>query len=358
MAPQSTRETADRVIADVGGAFATGLAYIGDRLGLFRALAGRERSSSVQLAGLLGLDERYVREWLKAMVSSGYVESDGDDYFMTDSQKAVLADESSPAFAAGAFQFALPSLALTSRLVECFREGGGIPYRDLGPEIAEAIDRMHRPWFEHFLTQSWLPAVPGLGDRLKAGIRVLDVGCGLGRSTLAMARAWPRSRVTGIDPDPGSIERARRLASGSGVEVSFEETSLERLDTPGSFDFVVAIDCIHDMAEPAAALGQIRGLMSDAGVLFWSEPTGSRDPMENRAPVEKMRAGLSPYHCLTVSLAEGGRALGTIIGESGARELARAAGFDNFERLTIESRMQQFFLLRKFQGQSPAFATD
>lgn len=345
---ESTRLVVDRVVADVGGAFTSGLAYIGDRLGLFRELGERAGAcSSTVLAERLGLNERYVREWLRAMVSAGYVEAGQSGYFMTPAQKAVLADEGSPVFALGAFQFALPSLGLTSRLLDCFRAGGGIAFSDLGAEIGEAIDRMHRPWFEHHLTQRWLASVPGMNEGLRAGGRVLDVGCGLGRSTIAMARAWPRSEILGVDPDPASITRARKLESEAGTGARFEEAALEALPDSESFDLIVAIDCIHDMADPVGALGHVRRLLSESGVFFWSEPTGSEDPAANRGPVEKMRAGLSPYHCLTVSLAEGGQGLGTIIGETGARRLAGEAGFTNFRKLPIESRMQQFFLLKK-----------
>lgn len=340
-------EIVDRVIADVGGAFATGLAYIGDRLGLFRELAALGSCSSPQLAQRVRLDERYVREWLKAMVSAGYLEAEGDQYFMTTEQEQVLANEASPVFAAGAFQFALPSLTLTTLLMDCFRDGGGISYEALGPEIPKAIDRMHRPWFEHQLCQKWLAGVPGLVERLNRGMRVLDVGCGLGRSTVALKRAWPASEVTGLDPDRASLDEARALAARAQVEVRFREARLSDLSMADAFDLILAIDCIHDMADPVSELAELRRLLSADGILFWSEPTGSSSPMENRSPVEKMRSCLSPYHCLTVSLAEGGLGLGTIIGEDGARRLAVQAGFDNFERVAIESRMQQFFVLKK-----------
>ena len=347
MTDHGGREIVDRVVADVGGAFSAGLGYIGDRLGLFRVLASKGDCSSTELAADLGLDERYVREWLKAMVSSGYIEAGGERYFMTPAQVAVLAEETSPVFAAGAFQFALPSLNLTPRLLECFRHGGGIPYGDLGPEIPEAIDRMHRPWFEHQLTQAWLPSVPGLGARLVSGIRVLDLGCGLGRSTVAIKRAWPDSDVVGVDPDGASIALATRLGAESGLDVQFIEARLGDLSENEPFDLIVAIDCIHDMADPVGELGEVRRMLSAEGILFWSEPAGSRNPMENRAPVEKMRANLSPYHCLTVSLAEEGQALGTIVGEDGARELSAQAGFRDFAVVPVDNRMQQFFVLRK-----------
>lgn len=345
-----TRTIVQSVIADVGGAFATGLGYIGDRLGLFKLLAEHGPASSHALASRAGLDERYLREWLKAMVSAGYVEHNpGDDaYSMTAEQRAVLADEKSAVFAAGAFQFALPSLLQTERLIESFRHGGGISYAELGEEIAEAIDRMHRPWFDHQLTSQWLPAVPILDDRLQSGIGVLDVGCGLGRSSVAVGRQYPRSRVVGIDPHKESIDRARKLADeNQTANVRFRAVPLEDVPPVDQFDLILAIDCIHDMTDPLGALQHIRRLLTSDGVLFWSEPTGSHEPRENRNPIGKMRSTLSPYHCLTVSLAVGGAGLGTIIGEAGARSLAEQAGFRQFERLDIENAMQQFFALKE-----------
>ena len=336
------------VIADVGGAFAAGLGYIGDRLGLFKIVAANGPASSEAIATQAGLNERYVREWLKAMVSAGYVEHDSADdlYSMTEEQRSVLADEGSPVFGAGAFQFALPSLLQTEALIEVFRNGGGISYAELGEEIPEAIDRMHRPWFDHQLTSLWLGAAGNLQERLETGIRVLDVGCGLGRSTVALAHAYPLSKIVGIDPHRKSIARARDLAVERKLSnVEFRVVRLEDMPRGDRFDLVLAIDCIHDMPDPAGELQNIRKLLNENGILFWSEPTGSHEPMANRDPVGKMRANLSPYHCLTVSLATGGAGLGTIIGETGARTLASEAGFKHFEKLDIASAMQQFFMV-------------
>jgi hypothetical protein len=298
-----------RVLADAGGAFTVALAYIGDRLGLFRAL-GAGAATAGELASRTRLHERYVLEWLKAMVAAEYAEFDGERFRMTPEQAAVLADESTPVFLGGAMQFAVPSIRHVPRILEAFRTGGGVSFAELGPEVAEAIDRLHKPWFDHLLVKEWLPGVPGLVARLEGGIAVLDVGCGLGRSTRAVASAFPRSRVTGLDPDEFSITRAREEARGlANAEFVREWPAAAR------YDAALAIDCVHDMADPVGAL-------------------------------RKIRAALSPLHCLTVSLAEGGAGLGTIIGEAGARTLAEAAGFASFERLAIKSRVQQFFLLK------------
>jgi SAM-dependent methyltransferase len=378
---------AERVVDDVGGALTVGLAYIGLQLGLFSALAASGRTSSVALAQRIGLAERYVREWLKAMVASRYVEHDpeGGAYFMTPEQVAALVDEGARTFAAGAFQLALPSLLLTPRLLEVFQTGGGIPFGELPAEIPAAIARMHRPWFDHLLVKEWLAGAPDLIEALGGGISVLDVGCGAGRSTVAMAKAFPASRFRGIDPHEPSIAEARALASGAGLaNLEFSARSIESLagafeslagafeslagafeslagaceslpggsgrGRPALFDLVVAIDCVHDMPAPVSGLRAMGAVLSPQGSLFWSEPTGSREPLENRNPQGKLRSNLSPFHCLTVSLAAGGAGLGTIIGEAGARELAAQAGFVTFEKLPIDSPAQQFFRLRDFRG--------
>jgi SAM-dependent methyltransferase len=355
----SEKPIAERVVDDVGGAFTVGLAYIGSKLGLFSTLGALGRSPSGELARRTGLQDRYVREWLNAMVASQYVEFDSEArlYFMTAEQTAALVDDASRTFVGGAFQLALPSLLLTPRLIDAFRQGGGIPFEDLPTEIPEAIDRMHRPWFDHLLVQEWLPGVPGLVDQLERGISVLDVGCGLGRSSLALGRAFPRSTILGIDPHQPSIDQARTRARQAGVgNVRFDARTIEGGDpnapndpndpTLGRFDLIVAIDCVHDMVDPVGSLRAMGRLLSAGGRVFWSEPTGSHDPLENRNPQGKLRANLSPFHCLTVSLGAGGAGLGTIIGEAGARALAAQAGFGVFEKLAIESPTQQFFSLR------------
>jgi len=347
-APPPDKSLAERVADDLGGAFAVGLAYLGDKLGLFVALAAGGPVTSEELAQRTGLHERYVREWLNAMVASRYVDRqpEADTYAMTAEQRAVLADEGGRLFMAGAFPFALESLLLAPRLASSFQDGGGISFAELPAAIPAAIDRMHRPWFQHLLVQEWIAGVPGLTERLTGGIRVLDVGCGLGRSTIALARAFPQSAFVGLDPHAPSIHQARHLAAEAGVtNATFVPTSVEALDPEADrFELIVAIDCVHDMVEPVGALRAMRALLVAGGQVFWSEPTGSREPLENRNPQGRLRASLSPFHCLTVSLAAGGAALGTIIGEAGARELAAQAGFARFDKLGIPHPAQQFFL--------------
>ncbi|MCH7914208.1 MAG: methyltransferase domain-containing protein [Deltaproteobacteria bacterium] len=267
---------------------------------------------------------------------------------MTAEQAFVLANEDSFSFVGGAFQLTIPSIVQVHRVMEAFRKGGGLSYEELGSEIAEGIDRVHRPAFKYLLAKEWLPGVPGLKERLDQGISVLDVGCGLGRASVVIGSAFPRSVILGLDPNAYSIERARSLAEESGAgNVEFLCGTMEQLPKDRNYDLILAFDCIHDMADPVGTLKGIRETLTKDGIFFWVEPTGSHDPIENRNPIGKMRATLSPFLCLTVSLADGGAGLGTIIGEAGARKLAEEAGFSGFEKLPIENPMQQFFSLRR-----------
>src|SRR3569623_436474 len=352
--PADTRTLVERVADDVGGAFTVALAAHGPT----SSAALTTSAGSLAGAGSRGLNERYVREWLNGMVAARYAEHDPATatYWLTDEQRSVLVDARARTFGAGAFGMVIPSLALAPRLLDAFRDGGGIPFAELPPEIPEALDRMHRPWFDHMLVQEWLPAAPGLVAALHHGIAVLDVGCGRGRSTLAMARAFPQSTMLGIDPHQPSIEAAHDAAREAGLGNARVATcAIEARAAgqgpgdapPGPFDLIVAIDCVHDMVDPVGGLRAMGELLAPGGAVFWSAPTGSRNPLENRNPSGKLRANLSPFHCLTVARGGRGAGLGTIIGEDGARELATAARFGSFTRLPHENPTQQIFLLRR-----------
>lgn len=346
---QKAEELAFKVINDHGGAFLMALGYIGDQLGLFKALEASGAASSAELAAETGLNERYVREWLKAMVAAEYLDFDErtSRYVMTAAQAAVLSDEESPLFAGGAFKLTMPTLYNVPRIADSFRNGGGIPYAEIGPDVPCAIEQVFRPGYLHFLVADWLAKVPGLTERLEKGARVVDVGCGRGQSTVAMARAYPHSRFVGVDYHPESIEAARGLAIRQGLtNVQFIAAPAEQALAPGSCELVCAFDCIHDMVDPVASLEAIREALVADGVFVWGEPNATHEPHQNRNPIGRLFHAISPLHCLTVSLAHGGAGLGTVIGEAGARELARQAGFASFERLPTQHPFNQFFACR------------
>ncbi len=351
MDEKKINELAFRVVGDMGGAFTMALGYIGDRLGLFKALAEAGSLTSAELADKTGLDERYVREWARAMVAAEYIDylAETDRYVMTGEQAFVLATENSPAFVGGAFHFTTPSILNVPKLMEAFRNGGGVSYSEIGEEIPEAIERFFGPGYINFLARDWLGVVPGLTAKLEQGAHVADIGCGRGQSTVAMAKAFPKSQIIGIDYDAKSIERARQLAAENGVEnVEFLRAPAAEVAAQNQkFDLICSFDCIHDMVDPQGALKAIREALADDGVYMWSEPNASDNPLENRNPVGKSFSSISPLHCLTVSLAHEGEGLGTVIGEKGARELAKEAGFSSFEKLPIENPFNQFFALQR-----------
>lgn len=326
------------------------LAYVGDQLGIYKAMRSAGPMTSEELATKTGLNERYVREWLKAMVTAEYLDYDSAtrQFEMTDEQAFVLADENSPMFCGGAIQFTTPSLYNTPKIMEAFRNGGGVSYDKLGDEIPCAIERFFRPGYVNFLASQWIPAVDGLTEKLQKGARVADLGCGRGQSTVNMAKAFPQSLFVGVDYHSGSIEAARELAKREGVDnVAFVQGSAETAPNGTPYDLVTTFDCIHDMADPAAAIRRIREVLAEDGVWLWSEPNASHEPNENRNPIGRVFQSVSPMHCMTVSLAHGGAGLGTVIGEKGARELAEQGGFARFERLPIDHPLNQFFAVRK-----------
>ena len=343
-------QLAIRVVGDVGGANIVALASIGDKLGLFRTLGEMRSATSQELAERAGLNERYVREWLRAMVASEYLDYDpaAERYVMTPEQAMVLADESSPLFCGGAIQFTPPTIAQLPRIVDAFRRGGGVPYHEMDAEVPCAIERLFRPGYVNFLVNEWLPAIPGLVERLRSGIDVLDIGCGRGQSTIVMAKAFPQSRFTGVDYHRESIAAANQLAADEGASnVVFRNQPIESLHNGSQYQLVCSFDCIHDMVDPDGALAAIRAAMAENAVWLWSEPNASHAADENRNPIGRMFHSVSPLHCMTISLAYGGAGLGTVIGEKGARELAKRAGFSSFERAPIQNPFNQFFVVRK-----------
>ncbi len=349
MNDQKVQEMAFRVVGDMGGAFVMALGYIGDRLGLFKAMAGAGPLTSAELAAKTKLNERYVREWLRAMVAAEYVDYDPsiDKYVMTDEQAFVLANEDSPMFVGGGFHFTTPSIWNVPRIMEAFRNGGGISYSEIGEEIPVAIERFFGPGYRNFLAKEWLAAVPGLTAKLEKRATIGDIGCGCGQSTVAMAKAFPKSKVLGIDYHAPSIERARKLAAANGLtNIEFVQGPAEQIPRDRKYDLVCSFDCIHDMVNPRATLRAIREVLGPDGVYVWSEPNASAHAHENRNPVGRTFHAISPLHCMTVSLAHNGEGLGTVIGEQGARALAKEAGFARFEKLPIQNPFNQFFALR------------
>jgi 2-polyprenyl-3-methyl-5-hydroxy-6-metoxy-1,4-benzoquinol methylase len=346
-----TRELARQVGVDFGATLTVALAYIGDRLGIFRAIAENGAMTSAELAHRTGLNERYLREWASTMTAAGYIDYNPSDrkFALNQAQRTVLLDEWSPLHMTGAFQYAITCIRQLSPLTEAFRHGGGVPFADFGPEIAESIRRMFQAGYEAWVVSLWIPAVPDVHSRLVAGGEVAEVGCGSGQCLMPVAKAFPNSRFTGYDVDPRSISLARQRSAQEGLadRVSFEQVPAEDIVDPDRFDLVMAFNCIHDMVNPRGALRAIQRALKSAGALMWSEANASDRLEENLNPWGRSLYGASTMHCMTVSLAHGGEGLGTVVGEGRARELALEAGFSSFARLPLENPVHQIFVLRK-----------
>jgi SAM-dependent methyltransferase len=342
---------ARQVGTDFGAALTVALAFIGDRLGLFKLLASGARMTTAQIARGAALNERYVREWAATMAAAGYLDYRPADatFRMTPEQAMVLAREDNTFFTGGAFQYAVACYRQIAKLTDAFRNGGGVPFADFGPDIVEAIERLFHCGYEEWVADQWIPAVPDLKEKLEDGAEVAEVGCGAGQCIVPVAGAFPSSRFTGFDIDVTSLAQARAKAVDMGVaeRLTFEQVAAENIPDADRFDLVMAFNCIHDMANPRGALAGIRRALKPAGILMWSEADVADRLEENLTPVGRTTYGASTMHCMTVSLAQGGEGLGAVIGTSLARELAIEAGFASFDRLAIKNPYHQVFVLRK-----------
>lgn len=343
-------ELTRRLTDDFGAAHAVALGYTGDRLGLFRALVEHGALTSGQLAARTGLNERYVREWAAAMVASAYIDYSPADatFHMTPEQAEVLVNRS-PLNVAGAFVYAIACIRQLPKLMDAFREGGGVAFAEFGPEIVEAIERLFAPGYELFVANNWTPAIPELHYKLRLGAEVAEVGCGAGQALLPVALAFSKSRFTGYEIDETSIKRALEKTAEAGLSqrVSFQRVPAEEILDEGSYDLIMAFNCIHDMSNPRGALKGMRRALKPDGFAPWTEARVSDRLEENLNPLGRLLYGTSTMHCMTVSLADGGEGIGNVVGPEAARALANEAGFSSFEVLEVNNPYHRLFVLRK-----------
>ena len=346
------KQTARQVFDALGGAMTSAMIYLGDQLGLYRALSGGEPVTSAQLAERMGLHERWVREWLYQQGAAGLLEHVGDERFALSAEaEAVLADESHPAFGAGFFSHLPQTLQVAERLPESFRSGIGLPYDAFGEHGAAGIERGLAPWFRSLLVPVALPRIEGLIDRLAAGIEVADVGCGGGVAVLELARTFPNSRFRGYDISRYALERAEANRTAAGLDnVSFHDASSDPLPEDGRFDFVTAFDCLHDMTHPEVVIRSIRAAIADEGVWLIADIKALPDYASNVAknPMAAMMYGTSVLTCMSSALSEpGGLGLGTLgLHADLVEQLVHDAGFTGFEPLDLGHPVNAFYVVR------------
>jgi 2-polyprenyl-3-methyl-5-hydroxy-6-metoxy-1,4-benzoquinol methylase len=341
---EKARQALDKVFRDMAGAMAAGMVYVGIKTGLWRALQGKGPMPASEIVKLSGLKPRYVEEWLKGMVAAGWLDYDpsGETYALPEEHAYFLASDDTDHFVGGLFAMVPPLMRIAPDVARAFAEGGGVPFERFGPECVEALELINGGQYDTRFADYWMKSVPQAAERLRAGGRALDVGCGSGRVCIALAKAFPKAEIIGIDPDAESIRRARAAAP----EMKFQVKTTAEMERGAGFDLITLCDALHDLAEPVKTLEEIRALLKPEGTLFIVEPKAADRLEDNRNPVAATFYGFSVFHCMTQSLARGGPGLGTCLGPAATEALVRRAGYARFERLDIKSLTNLFYAAR------------
>lgn len=323
----------EKAVMDMGAAMHATLVVVGDKLGLYRAMADGNWLTSAELAARTTTAERYVREWLNANAASGYVKYDPDTqrYQLPPEQAFALTVQDLP----GAFHIISSCFKDEPKITQAFRTGEGVGWHEHDANLFFGTERFFRPNYENNLLSSWLPALDGACAKLSAGAAVADVGCGHGASTLLMARAYPKSRFYGFDYHSGSIEYARHVAGRDGLldQITFEVASSKSYPKNGGYDVVTFFDCLHDMGDPTGAAAYVLSTLKPDGTWMIVEPFANDRPEENHNPVGRIYYSASTMICTPASLAqEVGAALGAQAGEERIRNVVTTAGFTRFRR--------------------------
>lgn len=333
---QTTETFAGRMLEDLGAAVTAALVYLGDRLGLYRALAEHGPLSPLELAEHCSVAERYAREWLANQAASTYLDYDAATgrFRLPPEHAAVLADETSPYLMVGGFVSNAAIFQSIDELERAFRTGEGVSYHQHDERLCHGIERFFAPTYRASLVQSWLPALEGVVDALESGATVADIGCGHGATLLLMAEAFPRARFVGYDDHPGAIETARLRATEAKVcdRVRFEAVGPGGLPE-NAFDVVAFFDSLHDMGDPAGAAVSARRALKPGGTLMVVEPRAGDRLEDNLNPVGRAYYGFSTLVCTPASLSQEGRCgLGAQAGEARLREVLTRAGFRSIRR--------------------------
>lgn len=325
-----------KVVSDMGGGMGALLAFVGDRLGLYRAMAGAGPITFEALAQKTGTNPRMVKEWLASQAAGGYVAFDAKTgaYTLPEEQAMALAQEGGPAFMQGGFQILVSLFKDEQKVIEAMRTGKGLSWGDHEKCLFEGTERFFRPSYNANLVGSWIPALDGVEAKLKNGAKMADVGCGHGASTILLAKAYPNSTFYGFDYHEPSIEHAKRQAEKEGVAGRVKFQVAKSTDFAGSdyYDIVAFFDCLHDMADPYGAAAHAHGALKKDGTMLIVEPYAEEKLEDNLNPLGRMFYSASTTICVPASLAQGGPGLGAQAGEKRMREVAEKGGFTRFRR--------------------------
>lgn len=326
-----------QVVGELGATVNAGLIVLGDRLGLYKAMAEAGPITSAKLAEKTGTAERYVREWLNAQAAGGFVEYNPETkrYLLPPEQAMALANEDSPAFVCGAFELATATLKSDAQIESAFRTGAGFGWHQHDPGVATGCERFFRPGYNANLVSAWLPALDGVEAKLRVGAKVADVGCGLGASTRLMAQAYPRSHFTGFDYHRQSIELAEQKADAAGLSDRIKFEVAPAASFPGTgYDLITMFDCLHDVGDPVGAARHVRQALAPDGSWLVVEPIAGDAVEQNLNPVSRAYYAFSTFLCTPNSLSQDvGLALGAQAGEARIKDVATSGGFTRFRRV-------------------------
>ena len=339
-----------KVVTDFGAAFSSILGYIGMRLGLYEALASfPDGLTPSELANKTGTTERYVREWLLNQAAGGYIHYDPATgrYSMQPEQRVALTDENSPFYVGGGFFVVKAMLNAQQRIQDSFKNGGGMLWGEHDPDLFVGTEKFFRPGYTAHLVNEWIPSLTGVEEKLKAGGKVADVGCGHGASTIIMAKAYPNSQFYGFDNHEASIEMARERAEAAGVSdrATFTVSRAKDYDESG-FDLICFFDCLHDMGDPHGATKHAAETLAQGGSCMIVEPMAGNTVEENFNIIGRCFSGASTLCCTANSLALGGPALGAVASEDALREVVMSGGFTEFRR-AAETPFNRVFEARR-----------
>jgi SAM-dependent methyltransferase len=338
-----------KVVGDFGASLSSSLAYIGQKLGLYKALADGGPLTPAELAEQTNTTERYVREWLVNQAAGGYVEYDAASgrYSLSPEQAVALTEEHSPFYVGGGFFVVKAMTQAVERIEDFFRNGGGMLWGEHHPDLFIGTERFFRPGYTAHLVSTWIPSLEGVEAKLQAGAKVADVGCGHGASTIIMARAYPKSEFWAFDNHEASVNYAKRAAQDAGVgdRVHFEVANAQTIPD-NQYDLVAFFDCLHDMGDPVGACRRAVEVLKADGTALIVEPMAGNAIEENFNPIGRTFAGASTLCCASNSLAHDGPALGAVASEEALREVVLAGGFKQFRRAT-ETPFNRIFEARK-----------
>jgi SAM-dependent methyltransferase len=327
-----------QAVTDLGAAISGLMVYLGDQLGLYKAMAGAGPVTPADLASRTSTDERYVQEWLNNQAAGGYVTYDSTTgrYELPEEQALALADDDSPVFLPGGYVGIASAWADSEKFADAFRTGKGVGWHEHDPRLFRGTERFFRPGYRAHLISEWIPALDGVEERLQRGAKVADIGCGHGASTILLAQAYPKSQFVGFDYHDRSIETARKTAADAGVSDRCRFDVATAKDFPGAdYDVVAFFDCLHDMGDPVGAIQHTREALKPDGTVLLVEPFAGDDVAENLNPVGRAFYGFSTVICTMASKSqEVGLALGAQTGEARWRQIFTDAGYSSFRRAT------------------------